>query len=94
MPTWSARLLSYSIVLLILFLSGCNFYIYLTKDNAKPQSNSEITLNFWGEIINKYPTYGEAYLEMAKESRRFGRFDLGESYERKAEVLGVRTERK
>jgi len=80
-------------VLFILFLSGTNFYIYLTKNAAIPPLNSEITLNYWEEIIDQNPTYGAAYLEMANENRRLGRFDLGESYERKAEVLGVKIEK-
>ena len=92
MPTGSARLLGYLIVLFVLFLSWSNFYIYLMKATAIPQGDSELTLNYWREIINQNPTYGEAYMEMANENRRLGRFDLGESYERKAEVLGVKME--
>lgn len=77
----------------ILFLSIINFLVYFIKPEPVLRESNKVTTNYWEGIINQYPTYSDAYWELAKEQEKLGKDRLVESLKAKAEVLGEKTEK-
>jgi hypothetical protein len=59
-------------VFVILSLSALNIFIFYKNQNPEVKEEPELALTFWKKISQEYPTYKDAYIEIAHEEKQIG----------------------
>lgn len=75
------------ITILLLTSLNLNSYLHRKKQVLGIESDPNHELKFWQEIVNKNPTYRDAWLEIAKISSRVGETNLTTDALEKAKVI-------
>jgi tetratricopeptide (TPR) repeat protein len=77
-----------SLIILISFLSFDFYNYYSTQENLKQErEKTVIQIATWKNVIEKYPNFKDAYLQLGALEYKIGDFEKAKEYVKKALVL-------